>query len=652
MKKKLGKKNPWWQSRVWFVFLGVIFFAQVIIMSCRQMDAMDVGYQMAFARLTRQGQWPQTEPFTFTSNLPYVCLNWLFDNMALSLFNFGGFIGMSLYQPVTILLVFLLLYIGGRKMWQVQWRPFMWLGLLALVAVQFRFGMCSEQMAIIWAVIVLLVNEKYRQTQNGRWLIILPIVQVLWINTQATFPLAWLIVGSYFLASWWENRRLDWRLAGVGVLVVAASWCNPYGTSGAIFPWQSLSWFGGDDYFKNTISEYYSLPKFITENHLPIAGWWKGSTECSMWALLLYILVLMVTYIGNYKRVEKPQWFLATILLVMTYQTNRIAIFLVLLTFLPLTKMLGEGKEGLGWIYKLIGVGGKRWQRGYLQMKIFYYQKCHWVSDILWLILVSGLSLVIINNQFYGINVSHFGWGLQESVVPYQAVQKIATAGWTGKIINEYLYGGWLAFAQANPIYITGHLEVMGEKLYRESEYIQTEGKVKALIQKYQPAMIFYRLSRDEPYTTIYQNLKKEKWQLVYVDRVAVIWMSPEEMKKQGVQEMNWDELITAQNLKRDWSDEEMRAVIEKEYRRPAITDFARFLNQYGVISRWATLLNILGDYERSNIMILNYFAQTEDYDEAMYQVMMNNYWHLKDQKYLEMAENSWQKTLERVENK
>lgn len=591
------------------------FFALVIAVSFRKIDAMDVAYQMKFADLVLHGRVPQTEPFTFSAvGHPYICLNLVFDVVAWSLFQAGSFEALSLYLPVTVLVIFGLLLYGGRKLFLHKTRPWLWLALLTLAAIEYRFGVCSEELALIYLLLMIADCESFRLTQNQKWLYFLPLIQVFWVNTQATFVIGWLVVGAYFLTDWWSKKKWNWKYALTCLAVVGVSLLNLYGWRGAIFPLQSFSWFQESDYFNQTISEYYNLPRFW--DSLMIFSY-QPSVHLAMRALVIYFVMVTVVYVTRARVVKIHEWLIYGVLALLTYQSNRVAPFFVLGTFWSAGKLMNlpvdRPKVFLSWWRALLV-----WLQQY---------RARLITDFLFLIIVIIYAQAAICGIYYGIEVARFGWGRQETYVPYPAVEFIKKSGLRGKILNEYIAGGWLAYGQDNPVFIMGHLEVMGEKLYQEAETLEVQGQVKPLIDKYQPTMIFYRVSREKPYIDIYQNvLKLPNWSLVYADESAFVFAEAEATKAAQVQAFDWDKLIKERNFKTQWSDQEIQTLVNKEYKHGELTTMYKFIDNYGVWSKWAYYLNMTGDYQRSTIIMLNYLQASPDYDEKMYFVLQDNY--------------------------
>ena len=109
----------------------------------------------------------------------------------------------------------------------------------------------------------------YRQGQRGaRWLMILPLLQIVWVNLHIYFFLGMFLVGVFLLQSLIDlaarsaprasSQRQPWKvLAAVAVATVAASCINPAGLRGAVYPLFIFQGYGFP------VIENYSVPAIL-----------------------------------------------------------------------------------------------------------------------------------------------------------------------------------------------------------------------------------------------------------------------------------------------------------------------------------------------------------------------------------------------------
>jgi hypothetical protein len=148
----------------------------------------------------------------------------------------------------------------------------------ALVVMSNRFDPRPELMSLMGMAFYLTILMRADRTPALAWL--LPLVQVVWVNTHALFVLGPITVGAYLTghASGWIGRARSeaqsahtdhrWRLhvGGATVAVGLACLINPYGLRGALFPLElfpKITAWGG--LYKSYIAEFSDLKGFVVE---------------------------------------------------------------------------------------------------------------------------------------------------------------------------------------------------------------------------------------------------------------------------------------------------------------------------------------------------------------------------------------------------
>ena len=121
----------------------------------------------------------------------------------------------------------------------------------ALAAMSSRFDPRPEIISLLGAAVFLAVLFRTDRTPALAW--VLPLVQVIWVNSHALFVLGPIILGAYLIdhvavgirrrlarrtTGTLPQRRWWLHLGGASLAVVAACLVNPYGWRGAIFPFE------------------------------------------------------------------------------------------------------------------------------------------------------------------------------------------------------------------------------------------------------------------------------------------------------------------------------------------------------------------------------------------------------------------------------
>ena len=486
--------------------------------------------------------------------------------------------------------------------------PLLILIVLALSILSPRVTHASELLALIFALLTLVLNQRFLATGRYRYLIFLPLIQLLWVNSQATFMIGWAISGAYFLTSWWQTKRFDWRYAGIGLATVAMSLINPYTWRGAIFPFSVLGWFGltpTGNLVNTTISEY--LP-FIDYAKMIFFQGASSSGYLSLCLLMIYIGLVLVIYLINARQIPLYQWLILITLMILTWMGNRIYVFLVVLTILPMATIFNAYWQKINWS-----------KRKWLRISI-------WFS---WIIILIYLSFLIISGRFYGLDYIRFGVGVHDDYMPVEGVNFIAEHNLQGNVYNDDLYGGWLVWHQNNPVYIMGHWEVMGDELMKEEQQ-GVAGKLAQNLKKYDAKILFFRLDRSPEYQSLLQQaLALENFKLVYVDRVVGIWIRDDLSAETGLESFNWEKLLNDFAPRTaEYSEAEILSLLKKEYKYPQLTSAHRYFYDYGKYYNWGNLAYLAGENRSAKIWLLNYLSEMVDYDltayEYLYKIFVN----------------------------
>src|SRR5262249_30038842 len=82
--------------------------------------------------------------------------------------------------------------------------------------------------------------------------------------------------------------------------------------------------------------------------------------------------------------------------------------------------------------------------------------------------LVLGLPVVNRASYIASRRTARFGFGWNGLALPVDAARFADRARLRGPMLNHLNFGGYLMWARAEPVFIDGRLEVVGEKFYEE----------------------------------------------------------------------------------------------------------------------------------------------------------------------------------------
>lgn len=234
--------------------LLVLFFATAV----NQIADFDFWWLWATGRYVAEHGFPHTDVFSFASEgRPWIELRWLF---CLGLYGSSVAFGYVGANVIKVLLLAITATLAARSV--KTWPPVAGLvaGTLAILASSPRFIIRPEIASYLFVALFLLLIARYRNG-NRTALFLLPLLQVVWVNTHTIFILGPLLLLAFF-AHTWLTRELDkkmlWRqrrdAALVLILTSVACLVNPYGLGAYTFAFQIFSEMR-DSIYATTIAE-------------------------------------------------------------------------------------------------------------------------------------------------------------------------------------------------------------------------------------------------------------------------------------------------------------------------------------------------------------------------------------------------------------
>jgi tetratricopeptide (TPR) repeat protein len=152
------------------------------------------------------------------------------------------------------------------------------------------------------------------------------------------------------------------------------------------------------------------------------------------------------------------------------------------------------------------------------------------IARALVLSALAALALVLalrVRSDAYYVDMrraERTGLGWNEAVLPIEALQYVQAAGIEGRPINHLNLGGWLMWAQEEPVFIDGRLEVVGEEFYRlYRQALSSQEALEACVTRWGIRWALF------PYASFPQLLGRmsadQRWRLVHVDLVAAVFV-------------------------------------------------------------------------------------------------------------------------------
>jgi thioredoxin-like negative regulator of GroEL len=244
-----------------------VFLALTAILGFFPLKDTDFWWHLRTGDLIRStGQVPHKDLYTYTvPDAEWIDLHWGFQVLISLGYQLGGVPLLNVAKAVITTTAVGLLLLGCRRRgWPIWVAVIAWLP--ALLVLSGRMYVRPETISLLWMSIVIWVVFRWRERPRYVWL--LPVVFLFWVNVQGLFALGFVILAMGILdaalrPSMWRRDRRDWwaRLIAACSLSVIACLVNPYGLRGLMFPLSLVSTMGNPVF--RTIGELTPIPQFI-----------------------------------------------------------------------------------------------------------------------------------------------------------------------------------------------------------------------------------------------------------------------------------------------------------------------------------------------------------------------------------------------------
>ncbi|HEX5102844.1 MAG TPA: hypothetical protein VFV87_03485, partial [Pirellulaceae bacterium] len=259
----------------WLLPAMIVLLA--LLLGFVQMADTDIWWHLHTGQLIwERGTVPRTDWFTYTNpDSPWIDLHWGFQLGAAGLWALGGVPALVIAKSIVGALTFAICLTAQRPNWPSWHAAACWLPALLLFAG--RYDVRPEMLSLLLFAVTLTILFHLRARPRLVWL--LPVVQLVWVNVHALFVLG-LVLWMLFLIDAALRPFLPWKspdsesgppawrswLAATG-LQGAACLLNPYGWEGALFPLVLWSRLQGPQrtFYQQFAGEFLGFGDFLSQ---------------------------------------------------------------------------------------------------------------------------------------------------------------------------------------------------------------------------------------------------------------------------------------------------------------------------------------------------------------------------------------------------
>jgi hypothetical protein len=426
---------------------------------------------------------PTTDEFSFSTNhYPYVPHEWLSQLSIYGAWKAGGYTGLMAWLCILTSLLLIAgyalcsLYGGNAKV--------AFLGALAIWLFS-TIGLAIRPQLIGYLLLVceLLVIHLGR-TRDSRWFFALPPLFALWVNCHGSFFLGLLVLAAFLFCSFfefragllvcerWERKRSK-TLAVSLALSLAALFVNPIGINQVLYPINTM---------------------FGQHLGLSISAEWLPLSMDDVRAYLLFAVAagILIACLLRGRELRLNELFLLAFGFYLGASHQRLLFVFGILAAPVLCRLLGDAWDS-------------------------YDPKRDRALPNAAMISLAALAVVL------GLPDSRSMQLQVEKQSPVKAVAFIRHSGLSGRMLNQYVYGGYLIWAAPeHKVFMDGRSDVYEWTgvLADYSKWERLEADPTWLLNKYK--IDFCLLGRDAPMSRVLPLLPG--WKKVYMDDSSVIF--------------------------------------------------------------------------------------------------------------------------------
>lgn len=451
---------------------------------------------------------PFKDLYSYTASYrEWIDLHWLFQLIVFIVYNKTGIQGLIIIKTLLLLLTYFFLFkiIYDKRRYLIS----IVVIFLSALCMWERTTLRPEIFTFFYISLYLYILYRYKYTSHKKVIFLLPIIQLLWVNTHGLFILGILIVWSYILGEFISSKLRkkiifndenvieaeDYRrLFFVGIGIVFTSFLNPYNFKGFIFPFLLFTRINGAiKLFSYTIGEF--RPPFSIFPQTPFILFYK---------ILLIVSFLLI--LRNIKNQSLSHLFLYLIFLYLSLLARRnIALFA--LVCIP-----------------VINEAVKRIKIDFLP---FSFKKVLIEVILIFTLSLSVFDLITNQNHIRPDLERIFGMCKLKFKYPEKAALFLSSLNIKGNLFNDLQSGNYLIW-QISPqkkVFIDGRLEVYPESFYQEYvSLLENPHLFPKFAEKYKITYVFLT-HRDIDLDGLILYLHSHPhWKLIYFDDVSVIF--------------------------------------------------------------------------------------------------------------------------------
>lgn len=481
--------------------IGIFLFLQLSMST--ELSDPDIWLHLKTGEyIVQHGAVPQIDTYSATvSGKEWTNHSSLTQVIFYYIFNLAGADGLIFFSAILMLLAFLLLFLCLYKNNSVFSLSIVILT-LTIFASRIRFNIRPENFSVLFFCAFLFILT--RQI-NRKWIFILPLIQLAWVNCHGFFMLGPVLVALFIIGEKSKLQQKDYRnLLVVFLLTTLACLINSYGIKGALYPVTVI--------FK-TISQpsiiYYKIRELLPP-------WRLSSNQVAVYYILL--AVSFASFLFNLRKINRTYLFSWLLFLGISFNINRNIIFFNCIACIATVDNFSrmEVKKSISKLFP---------------DSLVFLLKC--IILIVIIVVSAQHSLNILDNNYYIFSENRNKSSLLGEAVevyPNKAADFVLKNKLPDNLFNLFDYGNYLIYRlyPQNRVFVDGRTELYNNDFFKDYYRILSVDTptISELLVKYKVNTILLsgNFSPDLEDLAKYLHQNKE-WVLVYLNDDGLIFV-------------------------------------------------------------------------------------------------------------------------------
>ena len=505
-----------------FLFLSAII--PIYLMGVIRIGDYDIWFHLkAGEYILETGKISHLDPFSYTNpDLPWIVHSWISAVVFHIVNALAGIKGLILFNALMISVAFTFIYLNMR-LYMEKGRSIIFAVMvlvLAAYALRFRMWIRPHTFEFIYLTAFVYIINLYRSGGKNR-LYLLPLIEILWVNTHGSFILGLIIPCIYvagdilnsflrkakpIVAEAAEDIRSPMTLAKamvvVGILNLVASLLNP-------------------DFYGALVSSFTILSPIIakidefqplTLNHL-----WGYSLRYT-WGFSILVILGVTGFILKGRRLDFTDLLLLLAFVLMSVKGIRFLAEFSLLAAPVIVKNLNSSFLSL--------IASRERVVGFIIAVIF---------------------IIALPVQIASSNIYSFGLGVKEHIFPERALAFIDRAEVKGNLYNSYAFGDYIIYRSfpEKKVFIHGHNRSDYFPVDFYNDYIDAHESPdiwRALTNKYNithTVLEYYRTDIAGKEAMLHLAINKQ-WLPIYWDSTAIVYLRKSDENREVVEKYGY----------------------------------------------------------------------------------------------------------------